>query len=279
MLILNKIQTIYKHHRAKDLKSSQAMFKSLYEEYDKYCYTYQDYSETFFNYLIKEPIFETAFTIIFSAIVSFLISQIDALADIPFLFIISILMIFIFVIFMLSTEYSSLKDVYCSKYLSYSDFIRYVSKKYFKSEDMDNVPIEEYYQRIFMIKEGIVIRKSEEPDKMEIQKLMTLCFGDFDLSEAYENLENRYELYFQYGTLVAMSGIKLYSYHNEITVQSIDWTCIHPDYNDKIHLECLFNEILKDTNGKVYINYSKIPDQETCDRVCFFTNPQGCVCA
>ena len=38
----------------------------LYEKYDKDCYTYQDYSETFFNYLKREPIYETILTIILS---------------------------------------------------------------------------------------------------------------------------------------------------------------------------------------------------------------------
>ena len=52
-----------------------------------------------------------------------------------------------------------------------------------------------------------MIRKSTTDDKELIQQLMQLCFGDKNNLEPYEDLKNRYYLYFKNENLVAMSGL------------------------------------------------------------------------
>ena len=52
-----------------------------------------------------------------------------------------------------------------------------------------------------------MIRKSTVEDKEIIQQLMQLCFGDKNNLEPYENLEDRYYLYFKDNILVAMTGL------------------------------------------------------------------------
>ena len=70
-----------------------------------------------------------------------------------------------------------------------------------------------------------MIRKSTIEDKEIIQQLMYLCFGDNNKIEPYENLEDRYYLYFKDNTLVAMTGLTSDSEYGRL---EIDWTCTHP---------------------------------------------------
>lgn len=52
-----------------------------------------------------------------------------------------------------------------------------------------------------------MIRKSVNDDKEIIQDLMLLCFGDKNNLEPYEDLDDRYYLYFNNDILVAMTGL------------------------------------------------------------------------
>ena len=52
-----------------------------------------------------------------------------------------------------------------------------------------------------------MIRKSKESDRLKVQELMYLCFGDCNNAGPYENINDRYYLYFEDDTLVAMSGL------------------------------------------------------------------------
>lgn len=63
-----------------------------------------------------------------------------------------------------------------------------------------------------------MIRKSKLTDKELIQQLMQLCFSDKNNFEPYENLEDRYYLYFKDNTLVAMSGLTSNSEYGHLEI-------------------------------------------------------------
>ena len=88
-----------------------------------------------------------------------------------------------------------------------------------------------------------MIRKSTTDDKELIQQLMQLCFGDKNNLEPYEDLENRYYLYFKNENLVAMSGLTSNSEYGHL---EIDWTCTRPEHRHNLIWE---NDIVK---GKYY---------------------------
>ena len=53
----------------------------------------------------------------------------------------------------------------------------------------------------------MIYKYSTQLDKDEISELINLCFGNRDLFEVLDNLDNRYLLAFYNNKLVAMTGI------------------------------------------------------------------------
>lgn len=72
-----------------------------------------------------------------------------------------------------------------------------------------------------------LIRRSTQDDKEAIRHLMSLRFGNRDNVEPYDNLDNRFWLYFKDDELVAMTGLML---SKEYGTLEVDWTCTHPDH-------------------------------------------------
>ena len=64
----------------------------------------------------------------------------------------------------------------------------------------------------------------------------------------YENLEDRYYLYFEDDTLVAMSGLTSNSEYEHL---EIDWTYTHPEHRHKGYMQELFAEMLNDVHKSV----------------------------
>lgn len=102
-----------------------------------------------------------------------------------------------------------------------------------------------------------MIRKSAEKDKKIIQELMQACFGDRSNLEPYENLDNRYYLYFENDVLVAMTGLTSRSEYGHLEV---DWTCTHPDYRHTGYMQKLFMEMLDNVYEDVYCSCWRLSD-------------------
>ena len=104
-----------------------------------------------------------------------------------------------------------------------------------------------------------MIRKSVNDDKEIIQDLMLLCFGDKNNLEPYEDLDDRYYLYFNNDILVAMTGL---TSDSEFGHLEVDWTCTHPSYRHKQYMQKLFIEMLKDVNDNVYCSCWRLPNHD-----------------
>ena len=70
---------------------------------------------------------------------------------------------------------------------------------------------------------------------------------------------NRYYLYFEGSTLLAMTGLM---YSKEYRNFEVDWTCTHPDYRHKGYMQELFKEMLKDIDVPVYCSCWRAPDKD-----------------
>lgn len=104
-----------------------------------------------------------------------------------------------------------------------------------------------------------MIRKSTENDKELIQHLMQICFGDENNLEPYENLDNRYYLYFKNSTLIAMSGLTSNSEYGHL---EIDWTCTHPKYRHNGYMQELFTEMLNNMQESIYCSCWRLPNHD-----------------
>lgn len=104
-----------------------------------------------------------------------------------------------------------------------------------------------------------MIRKSTLNDKNIIQQLMLICFGDKNDLEPYENLTDRYYLYFADNVLVAMTGLTSNSEYGHL---EIDWTCTHPQYRHKGYMQALFAEMLKDAHDDIYCSCWRLPQKD-----------------
>lgn len=102
-----------------------------------------------------------------------------------------------------------------------------------------------------------MIRKSTENDKEQIKHLIKLCFGDRE--DPYENLNDRYYLYFENDALVAMTGLTSKSPYGHL---EIDWTCTLPEYRHNGHMQKLFKEMLKEANDKVYCSCWRLSNND-----------------
>lgn len=102
------------------------------------------------------------------------------------------------------------------------------------------------------------IRKSNTSDEKEIKNLMTMCFGDKKNLEPYNDLENRYYLYFKNNKLVAMTGLTSNSEYNHLEV---DWTCTNPEYRHKGYMQKLFKEMLNGVKEDVYCSCWRLKDK------------------
>lgn len=87
---------------------------------------------------------------------------------------------------------------------------------------------------------------------------MLICFGDKNDLEPYENLADRYYLYFAGNVLVAMTGLTSDSEYGHL---EIDWTCTHPQYRHKGYMQALFVEILKDAHDDIYCSCWRLPQK------------------
>lgn len=101
------------------------------------------------------------------------------------------------------------------------------------------------------------IRKSTINDKEMIQNLMWLCFGDKNNLEPFENLNNRYFLYFKNDMLIAMTGLTSNSEYGHL---EIDWTCTHPDFRHNGYMQELFAEMLSDVKEDIYCSCWRLPN-------------------
>lgn len=104
-----------------------------------------------------------------------------------------------------------------------------------------------------------LIRKSTQEDKEIIRNLMSFGFGDRDNSEPYDNLDDRFWLYFKDDELVAMTGLM---YSKEYRALEVDWTCTHPDHRHNGYMQALFRKMLKDIKVPVYCSCWRIPDKD-----------------
>lgn len=104
-----------------------------------------------------------------------------------------------------------------------------------------------------------MIRKSTADDKEQIQQLMQLCFGDKNNLEPYENLKDRYYLYFKDNMLVAMSGLTSNSEYDHL---EIDWTCTRPEHRHKGYMQELFAEMLNCVHESVYCSCWRLPNND-----------------
>lgn len=104
-----------------------------------------------------------------------------------------------------------------------------------------------------------MIRKSTTSDKEAIQCLMLMCFGDKNNLEPYENLNDRYYLYFEDNVLIAMSGLIFNCEYNHL---EIDWTCTHPEYRHNGYMQKLFAEMLNSVHESVYCSCWRLSSNE-----------------
>lgn len=63
-----------------------------------------------------------------------------------------------------------------------------------------------------------LIRRSTQDDKEAIRSLMSFGFGNRDNVEPYDNLDNRFWLYFKDDELVAMTGLMLSKEYDALEV-------------------------------------------------------------
>lgn len=104
-----------------------------------------------------------------------------------------------------------------------------------------------------------MIRKSTENDRAVIQELMYACFGDKDNLEPYDNLDDRYYLYFMNGILIAMTGLTSDSEYGHL---EIDWTCTRPEYRRKGCMMELFTMMLSCVHEPVYCSCWRLPTND-----------------
>lgn len=104
-----------------------------------------------------------------------------------------------------------------------------------------------------------LIRRSTQDDKEAIRHLMSLGFGDRDNVELYDNLDNRFWLYFKDDELVAMTGLML---SKEYGALEVDWTCTHPDHRHNGYMQALFREMLMGIKVPVYCSCWRMPDRD-----------------
>ena len=105
-----------------------------------------------------------------------------------------------------------------------------------------------------------MIRKSKETGILKVRELMCLCFGACNNAEPYENINDRYYLYFEDDILVAMSGLTSNSEYGHL---EIDWTCTHPEYRHQGYMQELFTEMLSNIHESVYCSCLRLCN---CDR-------------
>ena len=104
-----------------------------------------------------------------------------------------------------------------------------------------------------------LIRKSTYDDKEAIRYLMSLGFGDRDNVEQYDNLDDRFWLYFKDDELVAMTGLMD---SKEYRALEVDWTCTHPDHRHKGYMQSLFREMLRGIEVPVYCSCWRMPGRD-----------------
>lgn len=88
---------------------------------------------------------------------------------------------------------------------------------------------------------------------------MSLGFGDRDNVEPYDNLDDRYWLYFKDDELVAMTGLMD---SKEYRALEVDWTCTHPDHRHKGYMQSLFREMLRGIEVPVYCSCWRMPGRD-----------------
>lgn len=110
------------------------------------------------------------------------------------------------------------------------------------------------------MRNNTVIRKSKKNDIPKIKELMYLCFGDCNNTEPYENINDRYYLYFKDDTLVAMSGLTANSEYGHL---EIDWTCTHPEHRHKGYMQELFKKMLIDVHESIYCSCWRLPNNDS----------------
>lgn len=91
----------------------------------------------------------------------------------------------------------------------------------------------------------------------QIKEIYETSFPKSENLEPYENLEDRYYLYFEADTLVAMSGLTSNSEYEHL---EIDWTCTHPEHRHKGYMQELFAEMLNDVHKSVYCSCWRLPN-------------------
>lgn len=104
-----------------------------------------------------------------------------------------------------------------------------------------------------------MIRKSKEFDILKVQQLMCLCFGDCNNTEPYDDINDRYYLYFEGDVLVAMSGLTSNSEYGHLEV---DWTCTHPEHRHKGYMQEIFRKMLDDVHESVYCSCWRLPNKD-----------------
>lgn len=88
---------------------------------------------------------------------------------------------------------------------------------------------------------------------------MSLGFGDRDNVEPYDNLDDRYWLYFKDDELVAMTGLMD---SKEYRALEVDWTYTHPDHRYKGYMQSLFRETLRGIEVPVYCSCWRMPGRD-----------------
>lgn len=106
---------------------------------------------------------------------------------------------------------------------------------------------------------GSIIRKSVSSDRECIYQLMCMCFGDKNNLEPYENLDDRYYLYFENGVLVAMTGLISSSEYDH---PEVDWTCTHPEFRHRGYMQALFTEMLGNVKESVYCSCWRLSNSD-----------------
>lgn len=104
-----------------------------------------------------------------------------------------------------------------------------------------------------------MIRKSTVYDKEIIKELMYTCFGDKNNLEPYENLNDRYYLYFKNNILVAMTGL---TDNTDYRGLEIDWTCTHPKYRHNGYMQELFKNMICDINSNIYCSCWRLNNRD-----------------
>lgn len=106
------------------------------------------------------------------------------------------------------------------------------------------------------------VRFSAYEDKDDIEKLITLCFGERVHSGVLDNLNGRYLLVFEENKLIAMTGL---SYSEIYQGYEIDWTCTHPQYQHKGVMHVLFERVCSLTDEDIYCSCWRLENKENAN--------------